>query len=137
MDADQLEQCLIAFALTEIAEFARVQIDVHGPEQPALFIDDGKREQLVQREEFASVEDRRRVRHGDHLADHDLANRALETAEQEAARRHDAAQAAVVVHDVEINDTPLWRLLSHGCERLADRLADVQARDVRAQMTRD
>ena len=79
----------------------------------------GKARNLCVRNSSQTSRMRRRRWDGDDARHHDLADLPLRRAEQQPAGRHDAHQAVLVVHDVEIDDPALRLLHAEVGERLS------------------
>ena len=96
----------------ELSDLVGVQLDVHDADQAPPLIHHGKRQEAVLDEELARLQHGRPRRQGHHLTHHDLGHRLFRRCEQQATRRHHACQAALVVHDVQVEDAPCG-----GCRR--------------------
>ena len=104
MESDGLENLVVVCRVTEVHHLVGEESDINNAAESLSGINDGDREEFVEDEALAGLQQSCRLRKGKDSPDHHVGNALFQGFGQQFSGRNHADQLPLVVDDVEIED---------------------------------
>ena len=114
------------FAVARLKNFLGKQTDIDHTNNPTLFVNNRKREELVEHKKFACVEDGSLRRNGYEPADHDLSERSIERRGEQPPSGQHSDESLFRIDRVEVNNALADTFAADALERVRHAHVSVQ-----------